>query len=231
LLQDVARQAGVALQAVQSNAKLQRSRERLVVTREEERRRIRRDLHDGLGPALASQTLKLGSARALLRRDPEAADGLLRQLETDVTAALKDVRRLVYNLRPPALDELGLLRAIRQDAPRHQGLNITFELPSTLPELSAAVEVAIYRIVQEALANVVHHSGASKASVQIEADAELSLTVADDGQGFPHNYRVGVGLSSMRERAEELGGTFKIVSAQGAGATIEVRLPLRKMEP
>jgi len=228
LLGDIARQAGVALHAVQLNADLQRSRERLVTAREEERRRIRRDLHDGLGPALASQTLKIGSARALLKQDIEAADRLLQQLEAHSIAAMKDVRRLVYNLRPPALDELGLLRAIQQDAPQRQGLNVTFELPPTLPELSAAVDVAVYRIVQEALANVVRHSGAGNASVRMEAGDELSLNIADDGQGLPADTRSGVGLSSMRERAEELGGTFNIVSAQGAGTTIDVRLPLRR---
>ena len=227
LLEDIARQAGVALHAVQLNTDLQRSRERLVTAREEERRRIRRDLHDGLGPALASQTLKIGSARALLKRDPDAVDTLLQQLESDSIAAMKDIRRLVYNLRPPALDELGLLRAIQQDAPERQGLNVSFELPPMLPELSAAVEVAVYRIVQEALANVVRHSGAGSASVRMETGVELSLSITDDGQGLPDGYHSGVGLNSMRERAEELGGTFKIDSAPGAGATIDVRLPLR----
>lgn len=227
LLADIAYQAGMALEAVQSNADLQRSRERLVTAREEERRRIRRDLHDGLGPALASQTLKIGSARALLNRDPQAADALLQQLETDSKAALKDVRRLVYNLRPPALDEIGLLRAIQQDAPSHQGLDITFDLPSQLPELSAAVEVAVYRIVQEALANVVHHAQGSHALVRLDTGAALCLTVEDNGQGLPAGYRSGVGLNSMRERAEELGGTFRINSTPGAGTTVEVRLPLR----
>jgi signal transduction histidine kinase len=232
LLEDIARQAGVALQAVRINADLQQSRERLVITREEERRRIRRDLHDGLGPALASQTLKIGSARALLKRDPEAADALLQQLETDSKEALKDIRGLVYNLRPPALDELGLLRAIQQDAPRVKGLDITFNLPPSPDplDLSAAVEVAVYRIVQEALVNIERHARASRASVQIETGAELRLTVADDGRGLPADYRTGVGLSSMRERAEELGGTFKTVSDRGAGTTVEVRLPLKGKE-
>jgi signal transduction histidine kinase len=230
LLEDIARQAGVALHAVQLTADLQRSRERLVITREEERRRIRRDLHDGLGPVLASQTLKIGSARALLERDPEAVDSLLRQIETDITVALEDIRRLIYNLRPPALDELGLLRAIQQDAPRHQGLNISFDLPPEILELSAAVEVAVYRIVQEALANIVHHARANRASIRITKGAELRLTISDDGQGLPVDYRLGVGLSSMRERAEELGGNFKIISTQGAGTVIEVSLPLREEE-
>jgi signal transduction histidine kinase len=228
LLEDIARQAGVALHVVRLNADLQRSRERLVVAREEERRRIRRDLHDGLGPALASQTLKIGSARALFKRDPEAAEALLRQIERDSAAALEDIRRLVYNLRPPALDELGLLRAIQQDAPRHPGLDIRFELPPGFQELSAAVEVAVYRIVQEALANVVRHAGATHVSVQVDAGTELRLRVVDDGLGLPAGFQPGVGLRSMRERAEELGGAFHIHTTPGTGTTVEVRLPLRE---
>jgi signal transduction histidine kinase len=228
LLEDIARQAGVALHAVRLNADLQRSRERLVVTREEERRRIRRDLHDGLGPALASQTLKIGSARALIEQDPEAAKTLLRHIEKDSAAALEDIRRLVYNLRPPALDELGLLRAIQQDAPRHPGLNITFELPPEIQELSAAVEVAVYRIVQEALANAVRHAGATNVTVQMDTGNVLRLKVIDDGRGLPVDFQSGVGLRSMRERAEELGGTFNINSTKGGGTTVEVRLPLRE---
>lgn len=230
LLEDIASQAGVALHAVQLHADLQRSRERLVVAREEERRRIRRDLHDGLGPALASQTLKIGSARALLKRDPKAADALLRQIEQDNATALEDIRRLVYNLRPPALDELGLLRALQQDVPRLAGLQISFDLPAAIEDLSAAVEVAVYRIVQEALANIVRHARATSVTVKLEVDVELRLSVIDDGHGLPSDYRPGVGLRSMRERAEELGGTLKIYSTPGAGAKVEVRLPLREAE-
>jgi signal transduction histidine kinase len=228
LLADMARQAGVALHAVRLNADLQRSRERLVVTREEERRRIRRDLHDGLGPALASQTLKIGLARSLLAADRETADSLLQQIEKANGAALEEIRRLVYNLRPPALDELGLLRAIEQEAPRQPGLTITFTLPPELPELSAAVEVAVYRIVQEALANVVRHAQASCVSVRLAIDTDLRLTIADNGRGLPSAYRPGVGLHSMRERAEELGGTFRINASPTTGTTITVNLPLRQ---
>lgn len=227
LLTNISRQTGVAFHAVRLTADLQRARERLVVMREEERRRIRRDLHDELGPALASQTLKIGSARSLLRRDPEAADVLLRNLETDTKAVLENIRRLVHNLRPPALDELGLLRAIEQSAPRHQDLKITFDLPSELPELAAAVEVAVYRVVQEALVNIVRHAHAKRATVAINVDSGFRLTITDDGQGMPAHHRSGVGLRSMRDRAEELGGVFRIHSTQGIGTTIEVRLPLR----
>jgi signal transduction histidine kinase len=227
LLQGIASQAVVALHAVELHSDLQRSRERLVVAREEERRRIRRDLHDGLGPALASQNLRIGSARSILERDPIAAEAMLQKIERENTAALEEIRRLVYNLRPPALDELGLLRAIQQNAPRLPGLDITFELPAELPELSAAVEVAVYRIVQEALLNIVNHSGATNASVQLSIASELRLTISDNGRGMPANHKMGVGLLSMRERAEELGGSFIINSNNESATVIVVRLPMR----
>src|SRR5215204_1054875 len=209
LLEDLARQAEVAVHAVRLAADLQTSRERLVATREEERRRLRRDLHDGLGPQLAAQTLKVGSARSLYGRDPAAADALLSELETNMEAAISDIRRLVYNLRPPALDELGLDGAIRESAAQYatNGLKISVETPQTLPSLPAAVEVATYRIVQEALTNVVRHAAASECAIRLGLDGELELEITDDGVGLPEDRGAGIGLTSMRERAVELSGT------------------------
>ena len=238
LLNNVAHQVGVAAHAVQLTANLQRSREQLVSAREEERRRLRRDLHDGLGPALAAQTLKVGSARALLSQDPAAADALLAQLENDIEVALADVRRLVYNLRPPALDELGLLGAIREIAAQYTYLQrnaqafggrllVEVEAPDKLVPLPAAVEVAAYRIVQEALTNVVHHSGATYCLVRLLLqDTMLIIEVADKGGGLVPRHKTGVGLASMRERAEELGGTCLVESGTGTGTRVLARLPL-----
>ena len=231
LLDDLARQAGVAAHTVRLTDALKRSRERLVTAREEERRRLRRDLHDGLGPALAAQTLKVGAARALYPRDPASADRLLGELERDIAAALADIRRLVYNLRPPALDELGLCAAIRECAAQYhaQGaseLRITVEAPEHLPSLPAAIEVAAYRIAQEALANVVRHAGARNCRIRLALGALLELEIADDGVGLPDQRRIGVGLTSMRERAEELGGTCVIEAAPGGGTLVRARLPL-----
>ena len=127
LLDDLARQAGIAVHAVRLTADLQRSRERLVTTREEERRRLRRDLHDGLGPRLGAQMLRIGAARQLLARDPKGTDDLLAALETDVAAALADIRRLVYDLRPPTLDELGLVGAIRESAMQYGSQQATMD--------------------------------------------------------------------------------------------------------
>jgi signal transduction histidine kinase len=242
LLDDLARQAGIAAHAVRLTADLQRSREQLVSAREEERRRLRRDLHDGLGPSLAAQTLKVGSARALYPHDPRAADALLAELEGDMEASLANVRRLVYNLRPPALDELGLAGAVRETAAQYRsrsddfgGLDISIDVPEDLPPLPAAVEVAAYRIVQEALANVVRHAHAQhcRIGLMIAAEGEralLGVTVADDGAGLPAERRAGVGLSSMRERAEELGGTCTVDVMPTGGTAVRARLPLPPLD-
>ena len=239
LLEQFAHQAGVAAYAVRLTRELQRSRERLVTAREEERRRIRRDLHDGLGPTLAAQTLKIGSARALFGQNPAAADQLLSELERDSQAALADIRRLVYDLRPPALDELGLVAAIRSVAAQYttrpvengsgsadQGLDIWVDAPEHLPPLPAAIEVAAFRIVQEALTNVVRHSQAHTCFIRIQLQDKLLIEITDDGRGLPALRHAGVGLVSMRERAAELGGTCAIEPQLSGGTRVKVELPL-----
>ncbi len=234
LLEDLARQAGVAVHAARLTADLQLSRERLVSAREEERRRLRRDLHDGLGPRLAAHTLKVGSARSLYARDPAAADTLLSELEEDMEIALSDVRRLVYNLRPPTLDELGLVGAIRETAGRYDSgesngggaLCIIVESPERLPHLPAAVEVAAYRISQEAMTNVVRHARARFCTVRLSIDRGLVLEISDDGVGIGEGRGTGVGLSSMRERALELGGALTVETNATAGTRVQARLPL-----
>ncbi len=229
LLDDLARHAEAAAYAVRLAADLQRSRERLVNAREEERRRLRRDLHDGLGPQLATLTLKLDAARNLLsQEEPAAADALLAELKAQTQAAISDIRRLVYDLRPPALDELGLIAAIREQATSYSqnGLNVSVEAPEHLPPLPAAVEVAAYRITQEALTNVVRHARARTCRIRISFGNELRLEINDDGIGLPEGPRAGVGLSSIRERAAELGGTCEVEPAPASGTRVLTRLPL-----
>jgi signal transduction histidine kinase len=237
LLNDLARQAGIAASAVRLTIDLQRlagelqhSRTQLVTTREEERRRLRRDLHDGLGPALGSLTLQLDTARNLFKRDPPAADELLVDLKTQVQTAIADIRRLVYELRPPTLDELGLVSALREQVTRYRqpGLSITLNVPEHLPPLPAAVEVALYRIAQEALTNVVRHAHAQHCVLTLEVDNDACLEVRDDGQGLAADDRAGVGLTSMRERATELGGTCAFAAVEAGGTRVFVRLPLLK---
>jgi signal transduction histidine kinase len=228
LLDDLAWQAGIAAHAVRLTVDLQRSRERLVTAREEERRRLRRDLHDGLGPQLASQTLTLTAARKLLRQDPEAAETLLTDAITHAQQAITDIRRLVYNLRPPALDDLGLLGALREQMNQYRSSEValTLEAPEQLPPLSAAVEVACYRIAQEALTNVMRHACAQSCTIRLTLADRLTLEITDDGTGLPPGRQAGVGLTSMRERATELGGTCIVESVPGGGTRVSARLPL-----
>jgi len=247
LLEDIAHQAGIAAYAVRLTTDLQRSRERLVTAREEERRRLRRDLHDGLGPLLASQTLKLDAARNLFTQNPPAAERLLIELKAQTQTIIADIRRLVYDLRPPALDELGLVSALREQAAHYRefnGLQVSTEAPEQLPPLPAAVEVAAYRIALEALTNVARHAQARTCCIRLSlaptapVDAGhkqvdqrqdmLCLEILDDGVGLPRHYQSGVGMTSMRERAAELGGSCLVESAMVAGTRILVRLPLPK---
>lgn len=236
LLRNIAWQAGAAVHAVQLTIDLQRSRQRLVTAREEERRRLRRDLHDGLGATLAALNLEAGVLRRSIHRDPEKAEALVDELRRDILATIEDIRHLVYELRPPTLDQLGLVEAVRSqarqcsqlDANGDSPLQVRVEAPETLPSLPAAVEVAAYRIVQEALTNVVHHAQAQQCVVRLELAAELKVEVIDDGVGVENGrqQKNGLGLLSMCERAEELGGTCLIEPAAGGGTRVLASLPL-----
>jgi signal transduction histidine kinase len=238
LLEDIAHQAGVAAHAVRLTTDLQRSRERLVTTREEERRRLRRDLHDGLGATLAALHLQAGAIRTLMRHDLAAADVEMLDLQAEIRSAIADIRRLVYALRPPTLDELGLVGAIRQyaaqyDLPGTQSesdgcLRVAVEAPEHLTALPAAVEVAAYRIVQEALTNVARHAHARTCTVRLAITDAFQLEISDDGVGFQLESGAGVGLLSMRERAAEAGGSCLVESTPGLGTRILVHLPLPK---
>lgn len=235
LLEDIARHVGVAANAVQLTTHLQRSRQRIVNAREEERRRLRRDLHDGLGPQLASLTLRVDAARNLMEQDPQAADQMLEQIKVQTQAALGDIRRIAHNLRPPALDQLGLLLAVREhiSALNHPsaGIKIYLQAPDELPDLPAAVEVAAYRVVLEGLNNVIRHAQADQCYLRISvnkrlANKRLELDICDNGRGLPDLADFGVGLSSMRERAAELGGTCTISSRPEGGTQVSLTLPL-----
>jgi signal transduction histidine kinase len=228
LLETIARQAGVAAFNVRLTQDLQRSREQLVTTREEERRRLRRDLHDGLGPALAATSFKLDAIYNVADHNPAVVKKLVTELKTQMQEALRDIRRIAYDLRPPALDELGLVGALREHIASHnqtQGLQITLETPENLPLLPAAIEVAAYRIALEAITNISRHAGASRGIVRVLLADGLCLEITDDGCGLPASARAGVGLTSMRERAEELGGTCTIDALPQGGTGVIARLP------
>jgi len=223
LLEDLARQAGAAVHAVRLTTELQRSRERIVAAREEERRRIRRDLHDGLGPSLAALALKLDATRGLVGRNPDAASEVLAELKREAQSAIADIRRLVYELRPAALDELGLVGALRE---RATSLGAVVVAPADLPSLPAAVEVAAYRIALEAMTNAARHAQATSCALRISINGGLELEVSDDGRGLLADADAGVGLASMRERAAELGGSCIVESIPGEGTIVRARLPL-----
>jgi signal transduction histidine kinase len=235
LLRDLAGQIGVAVhamrlseEAIRLSKDLQRSRERLVTAREEERRRLRRDLHDGLGPQLAGLTMTAEAARDAISDDPGRAQDLLDGLIEQTQEAVADIRRLVYALRPPALDAIGLVGALRMHASQHPGLQVSVVTPDDLPSLPAAVEVALYRIAAEALSNVENHAEASRCTLRLALDqtaGTVCLEVADDGRGIGANRGTGVGLSSMRERAAELGGTLTIATGTSGGTVVTAALP------
>ena len=231
LLENVAHHAAALAHGLRLTVALQRSREQLVQAREEERRRLRRDLHDELGPSLASQTFKLDAILALLDHEPTTAAKLVVSLKDQNKKLVDDIRRLVYELRPPALDELGLAGAVAAHAgqlARSDGLVVDMVTdPEPLGDLPAAVEVAAYRIACEAITNVVRHAEAATCTTALElADATLTVQVCDDGVGVRSVTRPGIGMTSMRERAEELGGTLDISRAGTAGTRVVARLPI-----
>lgn len=231
LLGNLARQVAPAAHAVALRQALDASRARLVTAREEERRRLRRDLHDGLGPTIAGLTLGLDAARSLADGQRELED-LLTRLKAETRQALEDVRHIAYGLRPPALDQLGLEGALREEITRTErqaaGLAVTLSLSGPeLPALPAAVEVAAYRIVIEAVTNVARHAAARCCRVCVTASGQdLLLEVDDDGTGMPEGWRAGVGITAMRERAAELGGGLGIEALAPHGTRIMAQLPL-----
>ena len=235
VLLDTARRCGALLQAAALVADLSQSRERIVAAREEERRRLRHDLHDGVGPQLAGLALQLD---ALARRlgDDDDNGARVQMLRDRLRDTVVEVRRVVDNLRPPALDDVGLVEAVRQQVSAYAVVGASANgsvntamvdvVAEPLPALPAAVEVAAYRIITESVANAVRHGRPSHCDVAIATfGPDLVLTVADDGSGIAADATLGVGLASMRDRAAEVGGTLDVQSS-GAGTTITARLPL-----
>jgi signal transduction histidine kinase len=225
LLDDVARRAGSLLHAAALTDDLRRSRDALVATREEERRRLRRDLHDGVGPMLASMALQLDGLGRQLPPDDAVAERL-RTLRGRVQESVTEVRRIVDGLRPSAVDELGLGEALRALAPDAAAVQVAVD-DAGMETLPAAVEVAAYRIAGEAMTNAVRHAGATQVElVAAVHDGELVVEVRDDGHGFAGDAVAGVGLQSMYDRAAEVGGRLAIDTA-GAGTVVRALLPVQ----
>ena len=229
LLDDLAAHLGGILHAHRLTLDLQRAREQLVLAREEERRRLRRDLHDGLGPALAGHLLRLDVLAGRMNDPDVAAD--VDALRNDLRGTMTEVRRVVEGLRPPALDELGLVGSLHQVVDRlTSGTLTTVTIDADdLPSLPAAVEVATFRIVTEAVTNVVKHARATSCRVELAVrHGRLRLAVSDDGQASPSaGVPTGHGLQTMKERAEELRGRLTVTRGpDGVGTDVVAELPL-----
>ncbi len=226
LLRDLADQLAIGMYAVRMSEEVSASRTALVAAREEERRRIRRDLHDGLGPTLASLRLQLAAAQRLLATEPDEAAAILADVSGQMNQTTAEIRRLVYGLRPPLLDELGLVAAIRNHPAALSSIELDVQ-PDVLVPLPAAVEVAFYRIATEAIHNVVRHSGGRHARIAFDIDdRHATMSVSDDGRGLPEPFVAGVGVSAIRERAAEVGGTAEWQANPGGGVTVTTTVPL-----
>jgi len=229
VLDAMAGQAGAAVQAARLHARVQTSTARRVAAVEEERRRIRRDLHDGLGPTLAGIGLGIETvARRVEQAGDHATADLLARLRDETQAAITSIRGLVYGLRPPALDELGLAGALQTALVEPGGMRVDLHVEGLTPEvrLPAAVEVAAYRIAVEAVANAARHAGATTCMVEVVNNGVLTVAVTDDGHGLPDGWRAGVGITSMRERAGELGGTLTLTATANGGTRVLATLPI-----
>ncbi|WP_404382928.1 histidine kinase [Knoellia locipacati] len=232
LLDDIARELGSRLRADRMALELQRSRERIVTAREEERRALRRTLHDDIGPTMAAMALKAETARRALA-DPTTTNdtrGLLGDIARTAARSAESLRSLAYDLRPPALDELGLVEAVRLIADSAPGPLVDVVVdglddPAQAP-LGAATEAAAYRIVRSAIDNATRHAEATTCRVRLAREADrLVVVVEDDGVGMPSAHRRGVGLTSMAERAAELGGTCTIGTRPQGGTVVRAELP------
>lgn len=229
-------------------ADLERSRQHIVAAREEARRRLGSDLHDGLGHTLTGLLRTVDTASRLLERDPATVKLLLSEIKQQTKNAIDDTRRLAHSLHPPELELLGLCQALRERVLQYQqlgggGLHIHLESPQTLPPLPIAVEAATYYIALEALNNIQSHAQAQHCHLRLGLVASdntlnllpgvwnasvLELEIGDDGRGLSEEARekgMGLGIASMCERATELGGTCLIEHVATGGTRVSVRLP------
>jgi signal transduction histidine kinase len=227
LLESVARQIAPIVHSRHLGDELRHSRDRLAMAQLAERRRLRRDLHDGLGPTLAALAFKVDTARNVLSTDP-AAESMLLEIRDRLRDAVSDVRRVVDGLRPPYLQEFGLSGALTRLVADLPGpTEFRLRLSGDEEPIAEAAQVAVYRIVQEALTNVVRHAKAASCDVLVTVNgSSVQLTISDDGTGEPpDDHGNGHGLATMRERADELGGTLMVVARPGVGTALTLTLP------
>jgi signal transduction histidine kinase len=236
LLEALAPHLAVVIRAQRLTEDLTRERERVVAATQAERERLRRDLHDGLGPSLSGIALGLEAADQALRRDPEVAQELIARTRAEAVGAVLEIHRVIDGLRPSLLDRHGLASAVRATA---VGLGLggpggpAFVLEAgDLPTLAPSVEEAAFRIVAESLTNVVRHSDARTCSVRLTClNGDLCVAVKDDGGGIREVRQDGVGLESMRKRASEIGGRISVTTTHPHGTLVTALLPLESPWP
>lgn len=229
LLQDLARQISLTAHAVLLSADLEQARRRMVAAREEARRRLGSDLHDGVGHELAGLARQVETAASLLDHNPTSARQMLTAVTQQLNTAISQVRHLAHQLHPPELELLGLAGALRERALTHSGLLIRLDAPESLPPLSPAVETAAYYIALEALTNVEKHTDGRACRLRLAlVDGVLEMEITDDGPGLPTARSNGLGLLSMQARAAEVGGSCRLESSAGKGTRVIIRLPVRE---
>jgi signal transduction histidine kinase len=218
--------------AGQLTRRLASAHERTLAAAQRERSRIRRDLHDGLGPSLSGVALGLEAVQAALPDDTQTAGTLTARMRTEVAGAVEDVRRIIDELRPAALEDVGLAAALRERAASlaarsASGMVVDVRVAEPMPGLPEQVEIAAFRIAEEAMTNVLRHARASRCEVRLEVDDALVVSITDDGVGLPMQTRPdGIGLTSMRQRAVDLGGCCTVGPAVPSGVIVQARLPL-----
>jgi signal transduction histidine kinase len=234
-LEELAPIVAATVELSSATSALAESRARIAAARDEERRALRRELHDGLGPALAGVGLTLRAGSNLLDASPEQARDLVDRAANELDRRVEEVRGMARGLLPPVLDELGLLPALRDLAERHRATGLRVEVHTgAVPELAPEAAVGVYGIVSEAVRNVVRHSGAGGCEIDLTVDAEageLVVAVTDDGAGIDPAATPGVGLSSMRERAEGLHGSLEVLRLEPNGTRVTARVPIDQEAP
>ena len=228
LIEAFAAQAAIAIDNARLFEQLERSRERIVLSRDDERRRLGREFHRKSQSDLAVMMFKIGTVRNYLSHDYDAVNQELTELETFIQSTMADIRHTAHELYPVDLDELGLYHVLRETALYYEArFRIVLNVPINFPRLSAALECGIYHIILEALGNIDRHAQAQSCDLELNLTrTELRVQITDDGRGLIANSRAGIGLRSMRERAEELGGVCIVESGEPTGTRVTVSLPL-----
>jgi signal transduction histidine kinase len=220
----------VVCRALDLTEALEAERDRVLDATRAERLRLQRDLHDGLAPSLSGVRLGLVALQdSLAAKDDESVALLADRIRLESDVAVGEVRRIIDGLRPAVLDEIGLAGALRRQALLRQARVRLDVKVAELPELAPALETAVYRIAEEAVTNVTRHALAQHAWIALDADPDcLRLSVTDDGRGFDPGDLPGIGIASMRQRAQSHGGSLEVRSTTN-GTQLVATLPIPRV--